>query len=218
MRYLQAQQRLLGEAARTLLRARLASALRWDAASLKGRGSYYALAQLLRLRRKPRKGAWLGLPLPLQNPGSAPGDGRERGGAGASLGPPDPFPMRTREIKLGVGKGLGRRLAGAGSADRAPLVPSCHYSVPLLLIVLLTQVLAAAFVIYWFSKCCKCARTKKASRLATSMTAITATVYAIVSVPRCNPTPSAERVVKQNCELARIMRIKCAVSLDIVVL
>ena len=67
-------------------------------------------------------------------------------------------------------------------ADRAPLVPSCHYSVPLLLIVLLTQVLAAAFVIYWFSKCCKCARTKKASRLATSMTAITATVYAIVII------------------------------------
>jgi cytochrome bd-type quinol oxidase subunit 2 len=67
-------------------------------------------------------------------------------------------------------------------ADRAPLVPSCHYSVPLLLVVLLTQVLAAAFIVYWFSKCCKCARTKKASRLATSMTAIIATVYTVVII------------------------------------
>ena len=37
----------------TLLKARLASTLRWDAASLNGRGSYYALAQ--------RQGAWLGV-------------------------------------------------------------------------------------------------------------------------------------------------------------
>jgi hypothetical protein len=66
--------------------------------------------------------------------------------------------------------------------DRAPLVPSCHYSVPLLLVVLLAQVLAAAFVIYWFSKCCKCARTKKASRLATSLTAVTATIYGIIII------------------------------------
>ncbi|CAI8048026.1 hypothetical protein GBAR_LOCUS26534 [Geodia barretti] len=67
-------------------------------------------------------------------------------------------------------------------ADRAPLVPSCHYSVPLLLVVLLTHVLAAAFIVYWFSKCCKCARTKKASRLATQMTAIIATVYTVVII------------------------------------
>ena len=66
--------------------------------------------------------------------------------------------------------------------DRAPLVPSCHYSVPLLLVVLLTQVLTAVFIVYWFSKCCKCARTRKASRVATSMTAVTAAVYAIVII------------------------------------
>ena len=65
---------------------------------------------------------------------------------------------------------------------RASLVPSCHYSVPLLFVVILTHMLAAAFVVYWFSKCCKCARTKKASRVATSMTAVTAVVYAIVMV------------------------------------
>ena len=66
--------------------------------------------------------------------------------------------------------------------ERAPLIPSCHYSVPLLLVVLLTQVLAAVFVIYWFSKCCKCARSTKASRLATSMTAIMAAIYTIVII------------------------------------
>ena len=66
--------------------------------------------------------------------------------------------------------------------DKAPLIPSCEYSVPLLLVVILTQVLAAAFIIYWFSKCCKCARSRKASRMATSMTAVVAVIYGVVIV------------------------------------
>ena len=66
--------------------------------------------------------------------------------------------------------------------DRAPLVPSCDYSVPLLLVVLLVQLIAAIFILYWFSKCCKCARSKKASRLATSLTAVIAVLYTIVIV------------------------------------
>lgn len=66
--------------------------------------------------------------------------------------------------------------------ERAPLVPSCHYSVPLLLVVLLTQVVAGAFVVYWFTKCCKCARTKKASRVATILSIIVAVLYAVIII------------------------------------
>lgn len=66
--------------------------------------------------------------------------------------------------------------------DRAPLIPSCRYSVPLLILVLLIQVVAGAFVVYWFSKCCKCARTKKASRVATIMAVIVAVLYAVVII------------------------------------
>jgi preprotein translocase subunit SecG len=64
----------------------------------------------------------------------------------------------------------------------APLVPSCHYSVPLLILVLLIQLVAAIFVVYWFTKCCKCARSRKASRIATAMTIIMAFLYAVVVI------------------------------------
>ena len=65
---------------------------------------------------------------------------------------------------------------------RAPLVPSCHYSVPLLIVVLLIQVVAGVFVVYWFTKCCKCARTKKASRVATTLSIIVAVLYAVTII------------------------------------
>ena len=66
--------------------------------------------------------------------------------------------------------------------NTAPLVPSCHYSVPLLILVLLIQAVGAVFIIYWFSKCCKCARSRKASRIATAMTVIVALLYTVVIV------------------------------------
>ena len=66
--------------------------------------------------------------------------------------------------------------------DKAPLIPSCDYSVPLLFVVLLIQALAAIFVVYWFSKCCKCARTRKASRVATGLTLVMTVVYSIVII------------------------------------
>ena len=65
---------------------------------------------------------------------------------------------------------------------RAPLVPSCHYSVPLLIVVLLIQVVAGVFVVYWFTKCCKCAHTKKASRVATTLSIIVAVLYAVTII------------------------------------
>ena len=65
---------------------------------------------------------------------------------------------------------------------RAPLIPSCHYSVPLLIVVLLIQVVAGVFVVYWFTKCCKCARTKKASRVATALSIIVAVLYAVTII------------------------------------
>ena len=64
----------------------------------------------------------------------------------------------------------------------APLVPACHYSVPLLILVLLIQAVAAVFIVYWFSKCCECGRSRKASRVATAMTLIVAVLYTVVIV------------------------------------
>lgn len=65
---------------------------------------------------------------------------------------------------------------------RAPLVPSCDYSVPLLIVVLLIQLVAGAFVVYWFTKCCKCARTSKAGRVATILSIIVAVLYAVIII------------------------------------
>ena len=69
-----------------------------------------------------------------------------------------------------------------GSGHVVPLIPSCGYSVLFLLMVVLAQVLAAVYVTFWCSRCCKCLQNRKARVVAAVLLCCIALFYAVAVI------------------------------------